>query len=270
MNEKYFETNLKRWNELVAIHANSEEYDLEGFLAGQCSLKPLEIAELGDVKGKSLLHLQCHFGLDTLSWARKGAKVTGVDFAPEAIKLARELNDQLELKARFIESNIYDLEEKLTGKFDIVFTSYGVLCWLDDLERWAEIIAHFLKPQGVFYIAEFHPFSYVFDDENEKELQLRYNYFSLDEPMKFKVQGSYADPKAKTENSVDYEWIHSLSDIVNAIIKAGMKIEFLNEHNETCFKQFPFVKQEKDGWFRLQNQKVDIPLMFSIKAVKEK
>jgi SAM-dependent methyltransferase len=269
MNEKYFEANLNRWNELVALHANSEEYDLEGFIKGKSSLKPLEIEELGDVKGKTLLHLQSHFGLDTLSWARLGAKCTGVDFAPEAIKLAQELNDQLGLDTQFIEANIYDLPEKLEGKFDIVFTSYGVLCWLPDLSKWAEIVAHFLKPGGTFYIAEFHPFSYVFDDNQDvTELQVHYDYFPKEQPLMFDEQGSYAAPDATIKHTVSYDWTHSVSEIINSLINAGLKIEYFNEHDVTCYQQFPFVKQDEDGWFRLKDQKVNIPLIFSIKATK--
>ncbi|NHJ39343.1 MAG: class I SAM-dependent methyltransferase [Asgard group archaeon] len=269
MNDKYFEANLKRWNELVAIHAKSDEYDIEGFLKGKSSLKPIEIKELGNVKGKSLLHLQCHFGLDSLSWARIGAKVTGVDFAPEAVRLARELNEQLNLDAKFIEANIYDLPELLNEKFDIVFTSYGVLCWLPELDKWAKMIYDFLKPKGTFYITEFHPFAWVFDDENEKELLVRYNYFPQKEPMRFDADGSYANPNAKMEHTEDYEWTHSVSEIINSLINADLKIEFFNEHDITCYQQFPFVKKDEDGWFRLKNQKATIPLMFSLKAVKK-
>ncbi len=269
MNDKYFEANLKRWNELVAIHAKSDEYDIEGFLKGKSSLKPIEIKELGNVKGKSLLHLQCHFGLDSLSWARIGAKVTGVDFAPEAVRLARELNEQLNLDAKFIEANIYDLPELLNEKFDIVFTSYGVLCWLPELDKWAKMIYDFLKPKGIFYIVEFHPFAWIFDDENEKELLIRYNYFPQKEPMRFDADGSYANPNAKMEHTEDYEWTHSVSEIINSLISAGLKIEFFNEHNVTCYQQFPFVKKDEDEWFRLKNQKATIPLMFSLKAMKK-
>ncbi|NHK32433.1 MAG: class I SAM-dependent methyltransferase [Asgard group archaeon] len=270
MNDKYYEANLKRWNELVAVHAKSDEYDLEGFLAGKSSLKSIEIEEIGDVKGKSLLHLQCHFGLDSLSWARMGAKVTGVDFAPEAVKLARELNEQLNLDAKFIEANIYDLPEKLDGKFDIVFTSYGVLCWLPDLDKWAMMIANYLKTGGMFYVAEFHPFAYVFNDNKDTtELEVHYDYFPQKEPMKFDDVGSYANPDAKIENTIDYEWTHSVSEIINSITKAGLRIKFFNEHDVSCYEQFPFAKQDKDGYYRLKNQKISIPLMFSLKAIKK-
>src|SRR5512139_2419139 len=157
MNE-YQQANLALWNEWAEINVKSREYDVAGFLAGKSSLKSIELEELGEVAGKTLLHLQCHFGLDTLSWARRGAAVTGVDFSDKAVGLAQALAREAGLEARFICSDLYALPEVLSGQFDIVYTSYGVLCWLRDLEQWAELIAHFLKPGGVFYIADFHPF----------------------------------------------------------------------------------------------------------------
>jgi len=177
--DDYTRTNLDHWNELVSLHAQSKFYDLQSFKAGNSTLKPIEVEELGDVAGKSLLHLQCHFGLDTLSWARRGAQVTGADFSDQAIALAQSLSQELEIKANFVCSNLYDLPNVLSGEFDIVYTSYGVLCWLSDLGRWGKIIAHFLKPDGVFYIVEFHPFTHVFDNEdNATDLRVVYPYFS--------------------------------------------------------------------------------------------
>ncbi len=142
--DEYLKKNKELWNELTAIHAGSEFYDVDGFKRGKCSLSSIELEELGDVSGKSLLHLQCHFGLDTLSWARLGARVTGVDFSDKAIDLARSLSRDLKIEADFVQSDIYDLPDNLDGEFDIVFTSGGVLPWLPDLKRWAEIITHFL------------------------------------------------------------------------------------------------------------------------------
>ena len=151
-NEKYFNTNLRRWNELVGINAKSKFYDLDGFKSGKSSLLPITRKEIGNVDGKTLLHLQCHFGMDTLSLARLGAKVTGVDFSNKAIKLARQLSEELNIPAKFIETNIYDIPDILHEKFDVVFTSDGVICWLPDLYKWAEIIDYCLKPGGTFYI----------------------------------------------------------------------------------------------------------------------
>ncbi|MFW9973572.1 MAG: class I SAM-dependent methyltransferase, partial [Candidatus Odinarchaeota archaeon] len=137
-NHKFFETNLKRWNELVELNAKSRLYDLEGFKSGNSSLLRIELEELGNVMGKSLLHLQCHFGMDTLSWARLGAYVTGVDFSDKAINLARDLSKELNIPARFIQANLYDIPNILHEQFDIVFTSYGTICWLPNLAKWAQ------------------------------------------------------------------------------------------------------------------------------------
>lgn len=166
--EKYFQANRKLWDSWIQLNAASASYDVAGFKQGKCTLLYIECEEVGDVKGKNLLHLQCYFGMDTLSWARRGANVMGVDFDERAITLARFLTNELKIPANFTCCNIYDLPQHLAGEFDIVFTSEGVLCWLPDLKRWAEIIAHFLKSNGFFYIHEFHPFEYIFDDSNEK------------------------------------------------------------------------------------------------------
>ena len=178
---------------LTPIHARSAFYDVEAFKAGQSRLLSIEREEVGDVRGKSLLHLQCHFGLDTLSWARLGAQATGVDFSAPAIRLARALNDELGLGATFVHSNVYDLPDALTGQFDIVYTSYGVLVWLPDLIRWAAVVAHFLEPGGTFYIVEGHPFMYVFDMERAAEpqgLRVDQSYFGGAEPRRWEAEGA--------------------------------------------------------------------------------
>jgi len=203
--DEYLRNNRELWNEITPIHAQSKFYDVEGFKKGSSSmLYPVEFEEMGDVSGKSLLHLQCHFGMDTLSWARLGAKVTGVDFSDKSIDLARSLSDELGIEADFVCCNIYDLPAKLSERFDIVYTSGGVLCWLPDLKKWAEIISHFLKPGGFFYILEGHPFSCVFDDSPDAtELKVKYPYFHGPEPDKWEPEGDYAEPVGdwcRTEN----------------------------------------------------------------------
>ena len=227
---------------------------------------PVELEELGDVAGRSLLHLQCHFGMDTLSWARLGADVTGIDFSEPAIGLARSLSDELDIPARFVHSNIYELPDVLSGQFDIVFTSYGVLCWLPDLTRWAQVIAHFLKPGGTFYIAEIHPFGVVFDDEIETDLRVRYPYFHSEKPMRFDYDSSYASGESKVSHTESYEWAHSLGDIINSLISVGLRIEYLHEFPFCVYKMLPFMEKGKDGWWRLPEQQDSIPLTFSLKA----
>ena len=265
--DEHIKGNRDLWNEITPIHAASDFYDLEGFKNGKSSmLYPIELEEMGDVSGKSLLHLQCHFGMDTLSWARLGAKVTGVDFSDKSIELARSLSEELGIEADFICSNIYDLPKNLKGTFDIVYTSAGVLCWLPDLKRWAEIISYFLKPGGFFYILEGHPFSCVFDDSlDATELKVKYSYFHTPEPSKWEPEGDYADPDAVVTHG-SYEWTHSLGDIINALISSGLKIEFLHEFPVIFFKSLSFMEQDDDRRWRIKGDK--IPLIFSLKATK--
>jgi len=267
MNE-HLETNRTWWNERVPLHADSSFYDVEGFRDGDLTLMPLERRELGDVTGRSLLHLQCHFGLDTLSWARLGARVTGVDFSEEGIATARSLRDELRIEATFICSDIYELPEVLDDRFDIVYTSYGVLTWLPDLTRWAEVIAHFLKPGGTFYIAEIHPFASVFyDGPDAEDLHVHYPYFHDPDPLRFECDGSYASAAACT-NRVTYEWAHSLGEVVDALIASGLQIAFLHEFPFACYQVFPFLEKDEEGWWRWESSEGSIPMTFSLKATR--
>ena len=267
--ERYKNVNVGLWNEMTPVHERSDFYDVASFKAGRSTLMSIELDELGDISGRSLLHLQCHFGLDTMSWARLGARVTGVDFSDKAIDQARSLSQELGIDARFVLSNVYDLPDALDGQFDIVFTSYGVLNWLPDLGRWARTVAQFLKPGGIFYIAEFHPFANVLDDEDDAtEPALRYSYFHASEPMKFDAGGpSYAD-QSSTLTHPSYEWDHSMSDIVNSLVGAGLRIDFMHEFDYCCYQAFPFMEQGDDGWWRLTKGGDSIPLTFSITATK--
>lgn len=265
--EKYYQTNLKRWNELVAIHAKSKSYNLKSFLEGETSLHSLELEALGDVNEKNLLHLQCHFGLDTLSWARLGAKVTGVDFSSTAITLARELTKKTGLEAEFICCNIYDLANHLDRQFDIVYSTYGVINWLHDLKTWARIIARYLEPSGIFYLVEFHPFIWVFDDEHPSALRVSESYWHSQKPTFYQTEGTYADPDARVENTGDYEWAHPMSEVVNSLINAGFVIMELNEYPFSVDShQLAFMEQSKDGYARLLGY--DLPLMYSITATQ--
>lgn len=264
--DDYIKANLAYWNELVPLHARSKFYDVEGFKSGRSTLKSIELEELGVVSRKSLLHLQCHFGLDTLSWARLGARVIGVDFSDQAIALARSLSRELGLKADFVCSNVYDLTQNLVGKFDIVFTSYGVLCWLPDLTRWAEIIAHFLRPGGTFCMVEEHPLTGIFDNTDEaRQLLVTHGYFHSRGPAKSDPEGSYADRDAETTYP-NYEWTHNLGDVLNALIGAGLRIQSLHEFPVCSWRRFPFMEQDETGWWRLRGDK--IPLTFSLRATK--
>ncbi len=262
--EERSRANRALWNELTAVNARSPLYRLEQFKAGEIKLNPLERGEVGDVRGKKLLHLQCHFGMDTLSWARLGADVTGVDFSEEAIELARSLSEELQIPARFICSDIYELEQILDEEFDLVFTSYGVLAWLPDLPRWAALAARYVRPGGFFYMVEFHPFAMVFDDESA-DLRVRYPYF-LEDALELPVKGSYADPEARLETRVAYEWQHTLGDIVTCLVNSGLRLEFLHEFPYTVYQQLPMLEPLDEHYWGQPDGRTDLPLIFSLKA----
>ncbi|MFC1900273.1 class I SAM-dependent methyltransferase [Chloroflexota bacterium] len=264
--DEYLKSNREMWDDWAPLHAQSEFYDVEGFINGRCTLKKPELEEMGDVSGRSLLHLQCHFGLDTLSWARLGARVTGVDFSENAIEIARSLSEQIGVEAEFVCSNIYELPDNLAGEFDIVYTSIGALCWLNDIERWGEIVSHYIKPGGFFYILEGHPVLNIFDDsEDSTELKIVPSYFHSEKPEEYESTGSYAGAVPDRKHT-SYEWAHSMSDIINALIGADLRIEFLHEFPIAFFKAYPFLEQDKDGYWRLEGDKV--PMTFSLKATK--
>jgi len=270
--ESYFEENKASWNKRAAVHKDSAFYDLDTFKKGKSSLNKIELGELGDVKGKSLLHLQCHFGMDTLSWERAGAGCVGVDLSDEAIKLANEIKEELKLKAEFICANIYDLKD--TSKippsdrfreagFDIVFTSYGTIGWLPDLDKWADMVAHFLKPGGTFYIADFHPTLWMMDEDFEK---VKYNYFNT-EIITEEVSGSYSDRDAPIK-SIEHSWNHPFSEIINALLKNNLQIQHFNEFPYSPYNCFNNLEQGDDNMWRIKGMNEKMPMMYSIKATK--
>ncbi|HTD93009.1 MAG TPA: class I SAM-dependent methyltransferase [Chitinophagaceae bacterium] len=278
MNEhdKYFESNKKIWNQRTKVHRDSSFYDLEGFRKGKIVLTPIELNELGDVNGKSMLHLQCHFGMDSLNWARLGAKVTGIDISDEAIRVARELNEELHLDAEFHCCNLYDLHpahmeasgnwplgKKAGVSFDIVFTSYGTIGWLPDLDKWAQTIAWYLRPGGIFYMAEFHPVAWMFDDEFT---HIKYFYDNR-ELITVENYGTYTDRNAAIAGT-EYSWNHSISEVLNALLKNGLHLSHFNEFMYSPYSNFAGSVQGEDGNWRISGMEGKIPLVYSLKAIK--
>ncbi|MGE0599292.1 MAG: class I SAM-dependent methyltransferase [Dehalococcoidia bacterium] len=281
-NSQFYEVNRARWDESVAIHVASEGYDMEGFLRGEKSLYPVEMEEVGDVAGKSLLHLQCHFGMDTLNWARLGATVTGLDFSEPAVIQARELAARIGIDdATFVQANLYDARDAVGGQFDVVYTGIGALCWLHDIREWARIVAHFVKPGGFFYIYEGHPVLWALDLDSNREdhqLVLTEAYFEREKPSEYEGEYTYTDgPPLK--NTKNFEWNHGLGEIVTALIDAGLRIDFLHEHREMAWQGLPWMipsdgvagdtrHQRRTAW-RLPDEQRDLcPLMYSLKATK--
>ena len=263
------EVNRQHWDECVPIHVRSEMYDVAAFKSGESKLKPVEREELGDVRGKTMLHLQCHFGLDTLSWAREGAIVTGIDFSQPAIEQARALAAECGIDARFMQSNVYELPDNLDGQFDIVFTSYGALNWLPDIPRWARVAAHFVKPGGTFYIVEFHPIVSIFDDDpGVTDLHVRWPYFQGEEPLRWAGFGTYTDRDIRLKNDVTYEWPHPTSQVLTVLIDAGLRIEHFHEFAETPWSAIPHLSEFDGAVWRLKEHHGSLPLLYSIKATK--
>jgi len=264
----YLRSNRDLWDRMTPIHARSDFYDVEGFRAGRDTLTGIDRREVGDVSGRRLLHLQCHFGMDTLSWARLGARVTGMDFSPRAIALAGVLAAELDIPAEFYCCELTRFPRILRRTFDIVYTSGGVLPWLPDLDRWADAAARFVGPGGFFYVRDDHPFCSIFeDDEGVDEPRVGYPYFHSDRPMLFRDQGTYADPAADITTE-SYEWFHSLADIINALISAGLRIEYVHEFPFATYRSLPFLARGEDGLWRYPLHPRSLPLSFSIRAVK--
>lgn len=260
--------NHDAWQKWVAPHVASAFYDVAGFKAGRDTLSHVEHQALPDVRDKTLLHLQCHFGMDTLSWARHGAMVTGVDFSRNAIVAAQRLASDIKVPATFIESDVYQLRENLSGQFDIVFTGLGAIGWLDDIDEWARIVAHFVKPGGRFFIFEGHPFSYVFADENKTPgWQVSHSYFDSASPETATERGSYADPQGDHLSTTHY-WLHELGRIISALGQAGLHITQLSEYPFVAWPAFPWLEKRADGFWHIPAGVPSLPLTYSLLAEK--
>jgi len=267
--DSYLAANRANWDERVGIHAGtrSELYDIEAFLAGASTLQEIELAELGDVSGQRLLHLMCHFGLDTLSWARLGAEVTGADFSPQAITTARDLAQRAGLKAEFVCADVYSLPEVLTGHFDLVIASYGVLAWLSDLDRFMRVVSHFLRPGGQLLLIDVHPFADMFEYEPERgDLGIRYSYFHVDEPDRVECATSYVNQDQSISSTTTYQWWHDLASIVNSVVDNGMELASLREYAYLFYERFPHLQQINDNRWVLPANRPQIPLTFSLRA----
>ncbi len=262
MNTEYLEINRRSWNWKTEQHYKSRFYDVEGFLAGKNSLNEIETNILGDVRGKSILHLQCHFGQDSLSLARLGAKIVGVDLSDVAIGKAKELNRTLGLDAEFICSDIYDLPNRLNRNFDMVFTSYGVLGWLPDLDRWAAVVGRFTKPNGMLVMVEFHPVVWMFDPDFTK---IDYPYSSHD-PI-IEEAGTYTDTQEEAVMPT-VNWNHGIGKVVTALARQKIVVEELIEYDYSPYNVFHGAVESEPGRFRLFDGK--IPLVYSLVGRQKK
>ena len=258
------EANRQRWDRLVEMHRASAHYDVPGFREGRCSLRSVELGELGDVEGRSLLHLQCHLGLDTLSLARMGARVTGVDFSEPALAAARTLAAEVGLEARFVHSNVYELTRVLHEQFDVVFSSHGVLCWLPDIVGWARVVARFLRPGGTLVLVDDHPAAACVADVDGR-LQVVRSPFRR-QPLERLDAPSYAEPAAEPPPGRSYQWVWPVASVVSALIDAGLRLEHLRELPIMSWRLFPSMTLDEEGWWRLPGD--PLPLLVACRAVK--
>ena len=262
--QNYIEINRESWNNRIDAHLKSEFYDMDSFLKGRTSLNDIELNLLGNLEGKSILHLQCHFGQDTISLSRLGAEVTGVDLSDKAIENAKQIATETNSNANFICCDIYDLPNHLETQFDIVFTSYGTIGWLPDLDKWAKIVSKFLKPKGQFVFVEFHPVVWMFDNNFKN---IGYNYFNSGAIVETE-KGTYADKNA--EISQEYVmWNHGMSEVVNSLIKNGLELNSLDEFDYSPYNCFNKTIETEPKKYRIEHLDNKIPMVYSIKATKK-
>jgi SAM-dependent methyltransferase len=263
-------SNRAHWDELVALHTGPRGYRLDDLRAGHGKFGAIVESELGPVAGQRILHLQCHFGRDTLILAQRGATVTGLDFSEPAIDAARTLAGELGLadRARFVQADLYDACDAIPepSSFDHVFVTWGAIWWLPDIVRWAEIVAFFLRPGGTLYLAEMHPAAMVFDDaarQSDGRPGFFIPYFSRD-AIVMEVQ-DYIDETATLTHATAHIWLHRLSDIITGLINAGLQIDWLHEHDGLTWQMFKHLVKGADGLWRWPD-KPWLPLAFSLRA----
>jgi len=258
------EQNMAFWNEVAPVHYRS--YDIASLRKGHSLIDNVLRRELYPVAGKSIVHLQCHIGTDTLSLAMDGATVTGVDFSHDSLAIARTLAQELGLPVRFVEANVLNLTEVLRETFDLVYTTKGVLCWIRDLGRWGEVIAHLLKPGGLLYLMDGHPFLPMLGATAHAPEQTDF-YFHDTEPARYSGGVDYADPTYVSTNGT-CEWAWTFADIVNALVQNDLRLLFLHEHDGLFFNGLPGMELDDNGWWHLKGAKGRLPLTFSLMAQK--
>ena len=271
--DSYRAANRENWDERVGIHYTSDAYAVQRFIRNPDDISEVVAFDrkaLGDVTGKRLLHLQCHFGRDTLSWARLGADVTGVDFSEQAIEAARRLSRDSRTPGRFVVSELYDSPSILRETFDIVYTSVGALCWLPNIREWARVAAGFLETGGLFYVRDGHPMLLALDlDRTDDTLLVRYPYFESPDPTRYEAEGSYAGD-GKLKHTANYEWAHGLGEIVTALIDTGLRIDRVDEHRFLDWHAMACMIRGDDGYYRFPPHLANnVPLQFSIRATKD-
>ena len=269
----YIDVNKALWDERADVHAASPDYSLSRFADDPQHISHVvrfDLPRLGDISGQRAVHLQCHIGTDTISLARLGARVTGLDFSAPALAQARALAASAGVEVDFVESDLYCAPDVLPHHaFDLVFTGIGALCWLPDIRRWAEVVATLLAPGGRLFIREGHPMLWALDDERSDELVVRYPYFEQAEPHVFDADGTYVETDASFQNTASHEWNHGLGEIVTALLDQGLTITGLTEHECVPWEALPGQMEElPDGEYRLREHPERLPATFTLQAVR--
>jgi SAM-dependent methyltransferase len=270
MTTDYFDANRRAWDERTLIHLRDTTgfYAVDKVLAGEDKLGPIEAAEIGEIRGLRGVHLQCHFGLDTICLSRRGGHMTGLDFSPQAIRTARELAAKTGQSIEFVEANVYDARAKLTGAYDFAFVTWGAINWLPDIRAWAKVVASVLKPGGWLYLLEAHPVTLCLE-QIDGRIVPHFPYRSAaDRPIVNDNATTYNGDPTVMQNQRMYEWMHPLSDTVNGLIEAGMRIEWLHEHDSLAWPLFPVMRKGADGNYWLPPETPHLPLSFSVRAAR--
>lgn len=264
----YIDTNRANWDDRVPIHVASRFYDVEQWLRKQPGPRKWELDVLGEVSGLDVVHLQCHFGLDTLALANAGARVTGLDFSGAAIADARSLAERAGLadRARFVEADVLQAAEALSPeRYDLVYVSLGALCWLPSVRQWAAQVATILRPGGRLYLHDGHPLTWALADD---DLRVEHSYFEELEPYASDVDGTYTDGEARLTKTRTYEWNHSLGEIVTAVLDQGLCIVKLAEHDWTVWQRFPWLLEMADHRWETPPGRPRVPLTFTLLATR--
>ncbi len=270
--DEYRTVNLANWNERVDGHMAPDGYRVDELINDPDWVTAVvrhDAAKLGDVSGLTLLHSQCHIGTDTLSWAKLGATVTGLDFAPKAIAASRSIAAQMDVNATFVETELYSAPDHIDSTFDLVYTSVGAICWMPDITKWAEIMAGFVKPGGRFWIRDSHPALMALDDgRDDDQLVVAYPYFHQPTPINFPATESYQG-SATIENTDSYSWAHSIADVITALMDAGLTLERFEEYQHLDWQFLSSMTQTEEGtWVLPEEVRDNVPMQFSILASK--
>jgi SAM-dependent methyltransferase len=267
--DEYRQTNLDNWESRVAIHYDSDDYGVRRFINDPSHLSGVvgfDRAKLPDIEGKRLIHLQCHIGTDTISLARLGADVTGVDFSAKAIEAARRLSEDSGTSARFVVSELYEAKSAVPETFEVVYTGVGAICWLPDIRGWAEVVASFLEPGGVFYMREGHPVMWALDQEDPEFLKIEHAYFE-GAPLEWEDEKTYAGDGVVASPKT-FDWNHGIGETLTALIDSGLRIDRVEEYDFCEWQGIDQMVPDGRGHWRLPDRPERLPMMWSVLATK--